>query len=123
MHFDIILTDALIGASVHSIHEIQALVERKPDEGVLYVHLAPIWDPLSKPASRPALGCDLLAEACGLGLPVLAQGGIDPQRASLAIRAGAAGIAVTGILDRSENQITAARQLRTALDAQIPPRG
>lgn len=115
--------DALIGASVHSIHEIQALAKRKLDHRVLYAHLAPIWDPLSKPASRPALGTDLLSEACGLGLPVLAQGGIDPQRASLAIRAGAAGIAVTGILGQSENQISAARQLRTALDGQIPSRG
>jgi thiamine-phosphate pyrophosphorylase len=110
----------LIGTSVHSIPEIQALAETAPDDRELYAHLAPIWDPFSKPASRPALGPDLLAAACGLGLPILAQGGIDPQRASQAIRAGAAGVAVTGILGRPENQITAVRQLRAALDGQTP---
>jgi thiamine-phosphate pyrophosphorylase len=112
--------NALIGASFHCVDEIQSLAAEMRDQPGRYAHLAPIWDPFSKPASRPALGPDLLAKACGLGLPVIAQGGIDPSRARAAIRAGAAGIAVTGILGQSRNPISSVRQLREALDRKIP---
>jgi len=109
---------ALIGVSLHTILEVESLARRALGTPSPYVHLAPIWDPLSKPASRPALGLELLSRACGLGPQILAQGGLDPARAAQAIRAGAAGIAVTGILGGSENPIGAARQLRDALDGQ-----
>ena len=118
---------ALIGVSLHSVHEVESLAEKARDNprlhAHLYAHLAPIWDPLSKPASRPALGPDLLCRACGLGPRILAQGGLDPARAAQAIRAGASGIAVTGILGSSGNPIPVARQLREALDGQIQPKG
>ncbi len=115
---------AVIGVSLHSLQEVESLVEQTLGTPQLYAHLAPIWDPISKPASRPALGPDLLSRACGLGGPrILAQGGLDPARAAQAIRAGAAGVAVTGIFGSSENPITVARQLRAALDGQIQPEG
>jgi len=102
----------LMGRSFHSIAEIESSAR----EPLTYAHLAPIWDPRSKAATRPALGLEILARACLAGLPILAQGGIDPERAASAIRAGAAGVAVTGILDRGDDPIDQARRLRRALD-------
>ena len=99
------------------------LAEKSQNSPQLYAHLAPIWNPVSKPVSRPALGPDQLSKACGLGSRILAQGGLDPARAVQALRAGAAGIAVTGILAGSGNPITAVRQLRDALDGQNQPEG
>jgi len=85
-----------------------------------YVHLAPIWDPLSKPASRPPLGLGELERACAAGLPVLAQGGLDPDRAARALAAGAAGVAVTGQVVRNADPADLVRRLRGALDRASP---
>lgn len=114
---------SLIGVSLHSVLEVDRLAEITQSTPCLYAHLAPIWDPRSKPASRPALGLDRLADACGSGPRILAQGGLDPARAEKAIQAGAAGIAVTGLLTGSADPIAAVRQLRDALDRQILPEG
>jgi thiamine-phosphate pyrophosphorylase len=103
---------ALVGASLHSIEEVEAAA----DGPLSYAHLAPIWPPLSKPASRAALGTGTLARACRPGLPLLAQGGLDPQRTLEAVRAGAAGIAVTGSLTGASEAPRLARALRQALD-------
>jgi thiamine-phosphate pyrophosphorylase len=112
-------TNALIGASLHSALE----VETASEGGLSYVHLAPIWNPISKPASRPPLGSRALASAARFGLPVLAQGGLDAARATEAIEAGAAGIAVTGLLTRADDPVAVAKTLRQALDQAMPPTG
>jgi len=114
---------ALIGVSLHAVREVESLAEKTRDNPRIYAHLAPIWNPLSKPVSRPALGPERLSDASAQGLPILAQGGLDPARAIQALRAGAAGIAVSGILTSSRNPITSARQLRKALDGQNRPEG
>lgn len=114
--------DAIIGRSVHSLLEVESHGQRV-GAGHQYAHLAPVWDPNSKKASRPALGLDILAKACGLGLPILAQGGIDTTRAAEAVAVGAAGVAVTGILSSARNPMAVARQLRTALDGHFLPEG
>lgn len=103
---------ALIGASFHSEGEIRQSL----DAGLAYGHFAPIWDPRSKPAERPALGTDRLRTAAALGLPLIAQGGLDAARASEAIEAGAAGVAVTGLLTQSADPTGTAQALREALD-------
>ena len=114
---------ALIGMSLHSVREVEALAENAPGDARLYAHLAPIWNPISKPATRLALGLDRLSRACSQGSRILAQGGLDAARAVQAIRAGAAGIAVSGTLAVSGDPITAARRLREALDGQNQPEG
>lgn len=101
---------ALIGISAHAAEEI------RPAQGLSYAHLAPIFDPLSKASSRPALGIGALREAAAQGVPVIAQGGIDRDNAHAAISAGAAGIAVTGAILMADDPATAARALRRALD-------
>ena len=103
---------ARIGVSTHSVEAVRAA----RDAGASYAHLAPVWDPVSKRPERPALGPEVLAQACATGLPVLAQGGITPDRCEQALAAGAAGIAVTGSLLLAKDPVAATRALRAALD-------
>ncbi len=103
--------DALIGRSVHAADEIS------PGDGLSYVHLAPIFAPLSKSSSRPPIGLDVLREACRRGIPVLAQGGVDSGNAGAILEAGAAGIAVTGAILMQPDPGAAADALRRQLDA------
>ncbi len=107
---------ALLGASLHSVEEVDSARDSPLD----YVHLAPIWPPRSKPATRPALGLEVLAEASRVGPPVLAQGGVDAERAARAIEAGAAGVAVTGILQAARDLRETVRPLRASLDRRSP---
>ena len=103
---------ALVGVSTHDPAEVKALEVGAAD----YVHLAPIYDPFSKPANRPALGLEALGQAARHGLPVLAQGGIDSERSRAAMAAGAAGVAVTGEILLADEPGAAAAALRAALD-------
>ena len=105
-------SNALVGASTHTAAEVREAAAL----GVDYVHLAPLFDPISKPSERPALGVDALRTLRGVAIPVLAQGGLDPARARLAMAAGADGVAVTGPILLAEDPETAARALRTSLD-------
>jgi len=102
---------ALLGASAHAPEEIDAAA------GLSYVHLAPVFAPLSKRSERAPLGLETLARAAARGVPVLAQGGIDAERARAAAAAGAAGVAVTGTILMTDDPERAARALREALDA------
>jgi len=101
---------AWIGLSCHAPEEVAAA------EGASYAHLAPIYPPLSKPATRPPLGAGALARARG-PRPVLAQGGVTAGNAGACLAAGAAGVAVTGAILSAPRVGEAARELRRALDA------
>jgi len=105
---------ALVGVSCHSPEE----VERASAGGADYAHLAPVFDPFSKARERPALGLEALARAARAGIPVLAQGGIDPDRARAALAAGAAGVAVTGAVLAAPDPRAATAALRRALGAE-----
>jgi len=105
-------SNALIGCSLHAPSEFTAAAEA----GAHYAHLAPIWDPFSKPATRPALGTQALQHARRISLPILAQGGVDPERAALAIEAGASGIAVSGPLAAGAEARQILKPLRASLD-------
>lgn len=105
-------SEALIGVSAHSAAELPIALAA----GVSYAHLAPIFDPRSKPASRPALGIAALTQAATCGLPIIAQGGIDPARCGEVLRANAAGVALTGAVLMAEDPERAAAELRDALD-------
>jgi thiamine-phosphate pyrophosphorylase len=101
-----------IGVATHSADEVAAAHQ----VGATYVHLAPVHAPLSKPATRAPLGLATLARAAGHGIPILAQGGVTAENAAACIRAGAAGVAVTGALLLADDPAAAARRLRAALD-------
>ena len=94
--------------SRHAPDEVLAL-----DPAVVsYAHLAPIFAPLSKPAERPALGLAALERARGARVPILAQGGIRAANVADCLRAGAAGIAVTGAILLAPSPAAATRELR-----------
>lgn len=87
----------IAGVSCHSIDE----VIRAEDEGADYVYLSPIFESLTKPGYGPALGLDVLAEACRqVRIPVLALGGVNRSNESLCVTAGAAGIAGISYFDQ-----------------------
>lgn len=101
---------AEIGISAHAPEEID------PRSGASYAHLAPVFAPLSKTSDRAARGLDVLARAVARGLPVLAQGGITPERARAVVGVGAAGVAVTGALLSADDAPASVRAFREALD-------
>jgi len=105
--------DALIGIATHQPGELEGAAGTP----LSYVHLAPIFPPLSKPQSRTPLGLVALQEAARYGIPVLAQGGIEVENARSCIEAGAAGVAVTGSILSCADPAAAAAALRKALDA------
>lgn len=103
---------AKIGASTHSVAEAETAIRAGAD----YVHLAPVFAPLSKSSTRPALGLDRLAEACARSGRVIAQGGVDPDRIVAIVRTGVAGVAVTGHLLAAADPRSAAEAMRTSID-------
>ncbi len=102
-----------VGISTHRAQEVGEALRT----GAHYVHLAPIFEPLSKDAERPALGIAGLEKALDFDIPVLGQGGIDASNCGDVIRAGAAGVAVTGAISLARDPGAAAAELRSALDA------
>ncbi len=103
---------ARIGVSTHRPEEVADAARA----GASYVHLAPIFAPLSKRSSAPALGLDTLRLACETGLPVLAQGGIEVSHCAAVLAHGAAGVAVTGAILMADDPVGQANALRHALD-------
>lgn len=107
----------LIGASAHSVEEVQ----RAGDEGADYVVVGPIFDTPSKRAFGAPLGLDVLAEACRLSsAPVFAIGGITRERIGSVRDAGAFGVAmIGGILGQADVGL-AARDLQQVIRACWP---
>jgi thiamine-phosphate diphosphorylase len=87
----------LIGRSVHSVAEARAAA----DEGGLdYLIFGTVFATASKPAQDPAGTAGLAAVANATRLPVLAVGGITPDRIRDVMRAGACGAAAIGMFNR-----------------------
>jgi thiamine-phosphate pyrophosphorylase len=103
---------ALIGVSTHSAGEAKAAPATAS-----YAQLAPLFAPLSKPATRPSLGLETLARAATHTLPLIAQGGITPENAAATIAAGAVGIAITGSILQSSDPARTTALFRQALDS------
>jgi thiamine-phosphate pyrophosphorylase len=89
--------DAIIGVSAHGEADVAAAQAAYAD----YVTLSPIFATASKPGYGPELGLAALTRAARHGLPLLALGGITPQRVRDCVEAGAAGIAVMGDVMRA----------------------
>jgi len=106
---------ALLGVSAHDADEIA----KAACAGASYAHLAPIFHPLTKAASREPHGIEGLEAAVRAAprLRVLAQGGIEAHRCGEVVRAGAAGVAVSGAIVAADDAFAATAALREALDA------
>ena len=97
-----VLLHGWIGRSVHSAKEARAALE----EGADFLVVGSIYETLSHPG-RAAVGTELLREAATLGLPVIAIGGVTPERAPELKAAGAYGVAAIRALWQADDPAAA----------------
>ena len=97
------------GVSAHAPAEVGAAAR----EGAAYATLSPLFPTATHPDAVP-LGLGALRR-CGPGLPVLALGGITPQRARQARDAGAWGVAVLSDLLLAQRPVWRLDQYAEAL--------
>lgn len=95
-----------IGRSVHSAVEGAEAVE----EGVDYLVAGNIWQTSSHP-DRPARGVGLIEALVSLGTPVIAIGGVTPDRVAVLRAAGAWGVAAISALWQAPRPDLAAQAL------------
>lgn len=85
---------ALVGVSTHNDAQVQAAVR----EPVSYVAIGPVFGTVSKANPDPVVGLEGVrlahAQTAGVGLPLVAIGGITLERAPRVIEAGASSLAV-----------------------------
>ncbi len=79
----------LVGVSCHGEDDVRRALAGGAD----YATFGPVFDTPSKRAYGPPVGLDALRAAAGLGLPLVALGGVDVANASEAVAAGARGVA------------------------------
>ncbi|MGE0393220.1 MAG: thiamine phosphate synthase [Vicinamibacterales bacterium] len=86
---------AIVGVSTHTEAQL-AEAARQP---VSYVAVGPVFGTATKDTGYAPVGVELIARAreiAGAGMPLVAIGGITPDRAADAVRAGADAVAVIG---------------------------
>lgn len=100
-----VLLHGWIGRSVHSADEAKAAVE----EGADFLVIGSIYETPSH--NRAAVGIGVLREAATLGRPVIAIGGITPERAPELKAAGAYGVAAIRALWQADDPAAATLSL------------
>lgn len=102
----------LIGRSVHTITEIREACE---DGAVDYLLFGTVFPSPSKAPGHPATGTAALSAAVeAASVPVLAIGGITPERIPQVAKTGAAGVAAIGWLADAARRGTLASELSAA---------
>jgi thiamine-phosphate pyrophosphorylase len=87
--------ESLLGRSVHDLGEALAAEQQG---GCDYLVFGTVYPSASKPPTHEVAGVDALARVCAaVRLPVLAIGGIGPDRLAEVAAAGAAGVAAIGM--------------------------
>jgi thiamine-phosphate pyrophosphorylase len=81
---------AIVGVSCHSADDVR----RARDGGASYATFGPVYDTPSKRPYGAPVGLAALREAARLGLPLVALGGVTPERVAEVRAAGASGVAV-----------------------------
>jgi thiamine-phosphate pyrophosphorylase len=79
-----------IAVSAHTRAEVE---RARACPAVRFAVFGPVWDTPSKRPYGPPLGLEALRAAAGVGLPLLALGGVTPDRAPSCRAAGAVGVA------------------------------
>lgn len=96
-----------IGKSVHDLAEAEAANA----EGADYLVVGPVYATATHP-DHPPLGLELLREIARLGRPVIAIGGVTPERVREVKAAGAYGVAaIRALWDAADPAATARRVL------------
>jgi thiamine-phosphate pyrophosphorylase len=96
-----VLLHGWVGRSVHSLDEARVAVE----EGADFLVVGSIYETPSHPG--PAVGTGLVREAARLGRPVIAIGGITPERVPELKTAGAYGVAAIRALWQADDPAAA----------------
>ena len=103
----------LLGVSAGNFEEAR----RAAAEGADYIGASPVFSTPTKPDAPPPMGLDgLAALARGIGIPVVAIGGINARNAAAVLGAGAAGLAVVSAIVSADYAEAAARGLRAIID-------
>jgi len=102
----------LVGISTHT----PAQAEVAARAGADYLGFGPVFATTTKVNAEPAQGVDALAEAVqrAYPVPVVAIGGITPQRAEEVVRTGAAAACAISAVNSAEDVIEAARRIAEA---------
>jgi thiamine-phosphate pyrophosphorylase len=83
-----------IAASTHTRPEVEAAARaRGLGADVRFAVFGPVWDTPSKRPYGAPTGVEALRDAAGVGLPLLALGGITAARVPACLQAGASGVA------------------------------
>lgn len=105
-----VLGPGWIGRSVHSEAEARAAV----DAGADYLITGTIFESASHPG-RAATGLEMVSRCARLGVPVIAIGGMNPERARQAVEAGAWGVAAISALWLAGDPYAAAMAMLEAM--------
>jgi thiamine-phosphate pyrophosphorylase len=105
-----------LAVSTHGRAEVEAAV-RARDLGadVRFAVFGPIWDTPGKRALGTPVGLAALTDAATLGLPLLALGGVTPERAAACRAAGASGVAGIRAICSAVDPAAATRALLAGL--------
>jgi thiamine-phosphate diphosphorylase len=107
------LASGWIGRSVHRLEEAEAAVE----EGADFIVVGSMYPTSTHPGMPPA-GLKLLSDAATLGLPVVAIGGVTPDRVEELRSAGAYGVAaIRALWDASDPAAATLAMLAPWLDS------
>lgn len=113
----------LIGRSVHSAGEAR---DAEADGAVDFLIFGTVFPSAGKPAGHPVAGIAALADVCSaVRVPVLAIGGMRPDRAAECAAAGASGVAAIGMFEEADRRGGGSlqdlvRRLRQAFDSRRP---
>jgi thiamine-phosphate pyrophosphorylase len=114
---DMLGRDKLIGVSLHSIIEAEAIDPAAVD----YAIAGPAFETPSKPGYGPEIGRKGLAEiAAAARVPILAIGGLNATRAAEVLSVGPAGIAVMGGVMRAVDPAQEVRALLAIVTSAQP---
>ena len=101
-----------VGASVHALDEAKAAV----GQGAEWIFFGPVYDTPSKRAFGAPQGVASLERvAAAVDVPVIAIGGITPDRVSEVRRAGASGVAVISAILSADDPPAVTREFLDAL--------
>lgn len=96
----------------------------QPDQGADYIAASPVFGTPTKEDTAPPLGLDGVRVLANRGgPPVVAIGGMGPERAGRVTEAGAAGVAVISAVWGASDRPRAVRAIRAEVDAALDRRG